>query len=215
MHLKHLEMMGAGSEVTQNAELAALGLDAPVSPVKDTVPVEAQKAEIENRLMTHTAFMAVAYVLISLGSAICLVEMINQWPKLGMLRWVRQHLAKVEKLRALHEKAQTAALAVDTLSNNRLVMLRTAQDLVIRTHLDGLSYTPWWRNSFRHFHISDDSKINKAQAYALRWLRFIHIEPAKQDLDACHKVLREIKLVQPAYPPIIDVTPVSKEVEHA
>ena len=220
MHLKHLETASAGTSVGSDAQLAALGLTPPPNQKAKAAPPQTTKAELEKSLLNHTTFLAVAYILISLGSAICLVEILEQWPKLGMLKWAREHLAKTQRLRMLQKKALAAGRAGETLAENRLVLMRAAQDLVIRTHLDGLSYTPWWRNTFRLFHIQGEAKLNKSQAYGLRWLKAINCDTAKAEHDACHQALGKLKLVEPDYTkpaadPSKPMAEPKKEVSHA
>lgn len=199
MHLKHQELLGGQPAVSQSAQLTALGL-APATKASAVPARPAQTtADLQQSLLTHTFFLCLAYVLISLGSAVCLLEIIEQHPRSALLKWINGQLAKIERTRALHQTALAASLAVETLQANRLVLLRAAQDLVVRTHLDGLSYTPWWRNSFRFFHLDENAKLNKAQAYGLRWLRAINCDPSKQELDACQKAIKDLKLVEPNY----------------
>lgn len=216
MHLKHQEMTSSQAATGNDAQLAALGLAPQTSQKPKDSSRQAVREGLEKDLLSHTNFLAVVYVLISLGSAICLVEILEQWPRLGKLKWVRDHLAKIQRLRELQKSALAAGIAEETLAANRLVLMRTAQDLVIRTHLDGLSYTHWWRNSFRLFHIKESDKLNTSQAYGLRWLRALNCDTAKQEIEACHQALGKLKLVQPVYPrplPTQDNPP--KEVSNA
>ena len=196
MHLRHLELNGSG-EIAVDAELAALGLETQTTQSAQSQVDTPTAADLQNDLLHHTAFLAVAYILISLGSAVCLVEILEQWPNLKMLAFVRGRLQILERIAVLQRAAAEAALAAETIARNRLVLMRAAQDMIIRAHLDGLSYVPWWRNVFEMFHIADSAKFNKKQVYGLRWMRAVNLEAADKKEAACLEALKALKLVEP------------------
>ncbi len=196
MHIRHLELNGSG-EVAVDAELAALGLETQATESTQGQADTLTSADLQKDLLSHTAFLAVAYILISLGSAACLVEILEQWPSLKMLAFVRSRLQTLDRIAVLQRAAAEAALAAETIERNRLVLMRAAQDMIIRAHLDGLSHVPWWRNIFELYHITDSAKFNKKQIYGLHWIRAVNIEAAEKKEVACLEAIKALKLVEP------------------